>query len=446
MSQISHKFFKVEDANVYKDENNLFFDGELVSENNDYQQQWEEDLRFLRSIGSHKNIARFFLWLKFDPCSVQTLTELCDASLEDYIKHTEMIPKTQRYTFGIMQSRDPREYFMPNSDDLPLCLDLLRQTAQGLECLHDNNIIHRNIQASNVLLTRSSQNKTVAKLGGFRYSRKWKPESSTLEQNYGPSHHRTARIYMASECHEGTWSKESDIFAFGILTYYTLTAAHRHPFQAEQGENDPERTVENIVRKEKAQIEIEELASRTKEEKFTQKSMIELMVDHNPDNRLTIDAVLLHPTFYTPKRKLEFLLKVRESVEKFWTKVGHELKQKIEDALKSYKISCDPERMFKNYPYLTDSSLRKRNGWKPLDDVTGNFKVYLKALRNKVAHACDDRDTPKEFIRDFAVTEDSYNPAKFVEIFVTNHFPKLLVDLYNIYKGNTYNYATEFYP
>jgi len=67
------------------------------------------------------------------------------------------------------------------------------------------------------------------------------------------------------------------------------------------------------------------------------------------------------------------------------------------------------------------------------------------ALRNYVAHACDDeKEKPERFISDFKVSYDSYNSTKFLEVFVTNCYPKLLVGLYNCYKGS--DYATKFYP
>ena len=83
MSKASHKFREVEDdttnpKNVYEDENGSYFGGEIMS-----GQKWKEELSFLRSIGSHENIVRFFICCRFDDLSVRKLTELCDASLED---------------------------------------------------------------------------------------------------------------------------------------------------------------------------------------------------------------------------------------------------------------------------------------------------------------------------------------------------------------------------
>ena len=450
MSKASHKFDEVEDyttnsKNVYKDENGVYFSGEVTS-----GQDWKEELCLLKRIGSHENIVRFFICCTFDDLSVRKLTELCDASLEVYIeakkKNCELTPLTQYYSDKKIKSpKNPKEYFLPYNEDLPIELDLLHQTAKGLKYLHDNDIIHRNIQPSNVLLTRTSQNITVAKLGGFQYS-------CQLEEP-------VANIYMATECHEGKWTKESDIFSYGILTYYTLTEGS-HPFKFSIRrkwciDKVEEKIISNIKEKKVAKVKHMELLNADDENRETQKAMIEQMVDHNSKGRLTIDEVLYHPTFYTPQRKLEFLLKVRESVKIFWTKKDHSLKTEIDRVIKGYEKKFDANKIFKKHYYFIDPKLEVENGWQPLYDTSGNIKTHLNGLRNKVAHACDtqkEKGTPLQFQKDFEVTDDSFSHAKFVRIFVTAHFPKLLVDLYNCY--HSYNktkqpkerYAVSFYP
>ena len=458
MSKASHEFDEVEDdttnsKNVYKDKNGSYFGGESMS-----KQNWKEELCLLKSIGSHENIVRFFICCTFDDSSIRKLTELCDASLEDYVEATKsnsssrIVPFTQRYSD--MKDDDlnqnHKNYFKPNSDNLPLCLDLLHQTAQGLKYLHDNNIIHRNIQPPNVYLTRTSQNKTVAKLGGFRYCKK---ESS--ENTDDPAREdTTALMYMASECHAGRWSKESDIFAFGILIYFTLTKGD-HPYagtRPSSAQNKKQTIVSNIKKQNNPNLKKQRLDS-DKEKQETQTAIIQQLIDHEPKRRLTVDEALYHPTFYTPQRKLEFLLKVRESVKIIWTKKSHLLHKKIAAVLKNFKY--DPEIVFQNHHYLIDEKpdVDEISGWQPLSYSCGSIKNLLNDLRNKVAHACDrTKDIPLEFRNDFGVTDDSFSHAKFLEIFVTNHFPKLLADLYNCYRS--YNktkkreerYAANFYP
>ena len=222
-----HNFTKVEDPTIistkgllYKGEKGKYFAAEKISENT-MNQLLVEDLRFFRGIESHENIVRCFIYCTFDDQSVLKLTEVGDATLEQYVNNREVIPLKQLYS--AQQTTTSEEHFQCNSTDFPIKLDLLHQTAQGLKYLHDNAIIHRNIRPLNVSLTLNFNDKIVAKLGGFRYSKK--SQNNEISSNQAadcPSQDdETVKLYMASECHNGTWSKESDVFAFGILTYYT---------------------------------------------------------------------------------------------------------------------------------------------------------------------------------------------------------------------------------
>ena len=344
----SHRFTKVDNLTkglLYKGEKGTYFAAEKMSVNT-MNQSLEEDLRFFRGIESHENIVRCFIYCTFDDQSVLKLTEVGDANLEEYANNRNILPLTQLYS--AQQTTSPEEYFHLNSNNLPSELDLLHQTAQGLKYLHDNDIIHRNIQPSNVSLTRNSQNKVVAKLGDFRYSRKSKSNKVSPNQAAdSPSQEdKTALLYMASECHEGTWSKESDVFAFGVLNYYTLSTTHRHPFHVGQDEIDVERTKINIISKTEPDVKHKQLASKTWEGKFTQKAMIKQMIDHDPAKRLTINDVLHHPTFYTPQRKLDFLLTVRESLEKHYT--DDSFRQRLSDVPKTFNL----HKTFKDHRYM----------------------------------------------------------------------------------------------
>ena len=457
---MSHKFCQVKDNSItsakgllYKGEDGMYFAAEKISKVSK-NRLLADDLSFFRGIEGHENIVRCFMYCTFDDQSFMKLTEVGDGNLKEFISEQDILPLKRLY-FRCQQKIAAKLHFKCNSKDFPLSLDLLHQAALGLKYLHDNRIIHRNIQPSNVLLIRTSQNKTVAKLGGFRYCKKLNHGCPSLEQTDSPSpDDKTALLYMASECHKGLWSKESDVFAFGIMTYYTLTKQHSHPFQAEQGTIDIKKTVKNIQEKQKALVDFQKLESEVEEEKHTQKAMIQQMVDHNPAKRLKIDDVLYHPTFYPPQRKLDFLLTVHESLEKFYhqSTTHHALKDKIDKEIDDEEFL--PNKMFQNYKHLTTSPLYKKKqkqkknqgGWKPIEFGSGiNVKLLLRTLRNNVVHACDCR-TPAQVKEYFGAKDDYYDPAKLLKIFVTDYNPRLLIALYDAYKKNEYKYAVKFYP
>ena len=324
-------------------------------------------------------------------------------------------------------------YFQSSCGD-----NLLHQTTQGLKYLHDKRIIHRNIHPSNVLLTLTSQTKTVAKLGGFRYS-KLMPDQKEKDETVYISTQETTVTFMARECHEQRWSRRSDIFALGILMYYTLTNGE-YPFIFPSATTSEISAIkENTMNEEDARINKDHLTSKTDEEKYTQSTLIRQMLNHNPEELLKVEDVLYHPKLYTAERKLEFFLKVRESIHKIWPHKQHPLKNKIEESIQEYWKNLVPEEMYKDHEYFMNSYSKKKRkrlrGDSSSEDDTVNLSNFLTTLRNKVAHACDGaKSNNAKFKEDFGVTFDSYSPAKFVG-FVAKQYPKLLVDLYNSYKS-----------
>ena len=344
--------------------------------------------------------------------------ELCDCSLKEYILDLPISPH-QEYCTSQKDAfpEKARAYFKCESK-IPLCLELLYQTANGLKYLHDKNIVHCNIQASNVLLIRISECKIVAKLSGFRHSKEVSP------QNF----------------------KANDIYDFGNLIYYTLTKGCHCFSTAKKCQHFREQCFEM---EEKLpwpiQKDLDCFAGST-EQKITLINLVKQMVTQEPNDRLTIDEVLYHPAFYYPKVKLQFLLTVYESLKKFYSTPDNPLTQKI-DAI---KIQFDPKTDFKGRPYFFKSSAKqpRKKQWLGNFDDIGNVCVLLKALRDKVAH-CRDGDhgnVPRQFEIDFKVTFDDFDSAKFVDIIVAKPYPHLLVNLYNICKGNEDGYAAGFYP
>ena len=193
----------------------------------------------------------------------------------------------------------------------------MNQTAQGLKFLHDNNIVHGDIKASKVLLRFTSQNKTVDKLGGFRRSKQL----------------QSAHYFW------NNW-KSNDISDLGSLIYKAVTEGKYIPYTDKErslfftsGQCSPAEDLPPYVEEEMSCF------TANKEQKITTVDLVKRMVNHNPTKRLTVDEVLYHPAFYTPKKKLEFLLKVYESMKRFEKNNNNSLTQKINDAVKKTTLS-----------------------------------------------------------------------------------------------------------
>ena len=182
--RLSHKLSKVEDIEItsakgclYKEEDGMYFAAEKMLKVS-AKQLFAEDLFFYRGIEGHENSVRCFMYCCSTVVGKQSfmkLTEVGDGNLEKFVCKKDILPLKQLY-FGNKQKIAAKKHFKRNSTDFSLSLDLLHQTAQGLKYLHDNRILHRTIQPSNVLLIRNSQKNRCQT---WRLSIQQKTESQT---------------------------------------------------------------------------------------------------------------------------------------------------------------------------------------------------------------------------------------------------------------------------
>lgn len=88
----------------------------------------------------------------------------------------------------------------------------------GLEYVHQNNIIHRDIKLENIFLKKISNNSYICKIGDFGLAR---PIGN--EENAGTN--CGTEIYMAPEILSGKpYGKQADVWSLGVLFYYLLFA------------------------------------------------------------------------------------------------------------------------------------------------------------------------------------------------------------------------------
>ena len=104
---------------------------------------------------------------------------------------------------------------------------ILGQITLGLNYLHTNNIIHKNLKPSNILYQNTSFDFCLYKLSGFGFS----SQSVTESQNGRSDNDSESWDYMSPELMN---SKEpsfaSDVWALGIIYFYVLTSG-QHPYK-----------------------------------------------------------------------------------------------------------------------------------------------------------------------------------------------------------------------
>ena len=445
---------------LYCDSQQSFYAGkEILRSENKFL---NNEIRILRKIGNHQNLLNYIATCTCDEKKLVLLTELCDGTLEEYVKNHTIVPL--RINAALMLSKKPAnlpqkfQSYCKHQSEIglkPVIKDLLYQTVHGLRYLHANDIIHRKIQPSNILLIRVNEEKTVAKIGGFKYSKEQNSENGASP----PLNDKAALNYMANECFQGIWNKSTDVFAMGILFLFAMTGG-KHPFEDDHALTNTnfEKRMKTGKSKNTSNLKaLREQQTYTEEENITMVDMIKRMIDHDSNKRLTIEDVFHHPAFYNPEKKLQFLLKVNEGLKKLpWDsdireKVNYYDARLLNDHAteRQVKFEINENDVFRQHQYFLTRRFFESRGikkpaiWKLFYEVI-NVESLLKALRDKIAHACDGiKYVPRKFQEDFEVTEDNYSALKFFSVFIGNRFPQLLVHLYKVYKGS--NMAKEFY-
>jgi serine/threonine protein kinase len=137
---------------------------------------------------------------------------------KDYFLHEDNVVLVMDYIEGI----DLQTYLEKKGKFDPSEIkNFLFQVGSALSHAHNHNIIHRDLKLSNILITEGEQyNKyTVVDFGVSRIV-----ESIQISKSVAGTYH-----FMAPEQLRGRASKESDLWALGVITYMLLTKVR--PFE-----------------------------------------------------------------------------------------------------------------------------------------------------------------------------------------------------------------------
>ncbi|DBA00005.1 TPA: hypothetical protein N0F65_002008 [Lagenidium giganteum] len=211
----------------------------------------------LRYLGKHSNIVSLHdvLFLKNETIMLMDLVQ--GGELFDYIVDS-----------GSISEKDASR--------------MLQEACQALEYIHSLGVCHRDLKPENLLLTDQSPDADI-KIADFGLSRRMRKGETVLER-----HPSGTIAYWAPEIiRHQPQDFGVDMWAFGVLTYITLTGVH--PFDPRGDRSDAEIIVE--VAKGKYDVDNEWYKSLSNDAK----DFLARLLESDPRKRMSATQALKHP-------------------------------------------------------------------------------------------------------------------------------------------------------
>ncbi|XP_070559094.1 uncharacterized protein [Ptychodera flava] len=243
-------------------------------------------------IKSHSNIVQYHDFIADDDF-LYILMELCERTLDEYLKHEKMPQKKRK----------------------KIVLDMLN----GLKCLHDANIVHRDLKPQNILIGCDG----TAKLTDFGISRQldMMKTQKTFQTGVAGTPCWLPTEAMTSEHGLMECSLKGDIQVAGMLMYYILSDGH-HPFGKFGTPKDIAATQHNISEGKYILFHLDCVIA---------KHLIAWMLAKERKARPSMKEVLGHPYFWEYSHCLEFIVKLTSEADSDTSNVQHlHLKQSDE--------------------------------------------------------------------------------------------------------------------
>ena len=147
-----------------------------------------------------------------------------------YTFHDKMLGE---YDYGILQyyeegnllqllNRDAARYFSYEQKTA-----ILTQMLDGLEFLHNQGVIHRDLKPQNILIVRRQSGEYIPKITDFGISKKFDANRSTVYSN-SLTGAGTLAYSSPEQLADREIRKNSDLWSFGVIAFRVLT--HQLPF------------------------------------------------------------------------------------------------------------------------------------------------------------------------------------------------------------------------
>jgi serine/threonine-protein kinase/endoribonuclease IRE1 len=300
------------------------------------------------------------------------------------------------------------EYFdgpFDNEKSMLLCQDAV----QGLTFLHGQNIFHRDIKPSNILF--KTHPKLCLKIADFGLSRRTDSTSTTVYgTNVGTRCWIAPEVLKSVEDH----SKSSDIFACGLVIHYILSVK-RHPFApadcAGKGELQINNETESNVINDKMEGLDNSLCAEATD-------LIKTMLESDESKRPDADKALVHPFFWSKKKKMEVL-----------TAVGNQPEFECPRSKRLSSVTAVETNLEASFSIIVKFATWDDKGNKHMPDIytemkkkrkykTNSVVELVRLIRNAITHVSQDKRPPtirKQLLEDFVFLD--YFPNLVMEVF-----------------------------
>ncbi|KAG5417466.1 IRE1 [Candida metapsilosis] len=399
------------------------------------------EVRLLQESDDHPNVIRYFCSQSSESEKFLYIAlELCLCTLEDIIE------KPQKVADLLIPRRN----------------DILYQLASGLHYLHSLKIVHRDIKPQNILVANVKKPNHLKKdpivqeqiqyennvrllISDFGLCKKLEHDQSSFRATTqhaasGTSGWRAPELLLNHDLLEispdsissvhsngaapGTATSTStttstpggkrltkaiDIFSLGCVFFYILTNG-LHPF------GDRYMREGNII---KGEYDLSILLTKCPNDKYESIDLISSLIHANPAMRPSTTKILHHPLFWSPTKRLEFLLKVSDRFEV-------ERRDPPSDLLLELEKHAQIVHKLDWHTQLADEEFLENLG-KYRKYQTTKLMDLLRAIRNKYHHYNDMPPSLQEKM--------SPLPNGFYHYF-NEKFPHLLMEIYYCVQDN----------
>ena len=112
-----------------------------------------------------------------------------------------------------------------------LCLEYIEHIAAGLEYIHSQNVSHRDLKPTNILVDQYSENTICLRIGDYGYSIELTDGSSsdiTATGNIGTTPWVAPEVLRDAEQSKSIYSQEADVFSFALVAWSLLNHRRGH--------------------------------------------------------------------------------------------------------------------------------------------------------------------------------------------------------------------------